>query len=254
MLAWSRLAKKKRIIMPAPITFTLSDVVDVYDKYYRANYNEMLKRYGVFLKENAYDPNVMAEVLLIGNHQARLNDVKKQHASACDAIDRLAKAKPWLKTYANFEEIYKDVQCILADINYVKGLTIYDVSLRLAAMFNLWPDKVYLNAGSLEAAEKLFGKSMKKKSSQVVDKMVFITICIDFNKLRCDEIEDLLCVMGHYDVFSNLSNLDKVKPKGSLCSGGISLFRSNLLAHKLLEENWGKAPIPCNKITTFLHK
>ena len=220
----------------------------VYKKYYRSNYNESLKRYGEFLKANAYDPIIMAEVLLIGNHQARLNDVKKQRTSACEAIERLANAKPWLKSYTNFEEIYEDVQCILAGIKYVKGLAIYDVSLRLAAMTNLWPQKVYLNAGPLEAAKNMYNSEMIKTYGRIMDIGNFPE---DFWDLRCDEIEDMLCVMGHYDVFSDLNNLDKVKRKMSSCSGGSTLFRRNLLVHELLEENWGKAPILRDQLTTL---
>lgn len=228
-----------------PNTITLSDVVKVYETNYRANYNEMLKRYGDFLKTNAYDPVVMAEVLLIGNHQARLNDVKKQRVFVCDAIKKLAKVKPWLKKYANFEDVYRDVQEILGDIKYIKDLAMYDVSLRLAAMYNLWPTKVYLNAGPLEAAKTMCDSKMINTFGRVMEKHDFPN---QFQILRCDEIEDLLCVMGHYDVFSDLNNLSKVKTNVSSCSGYTSLFRRNLLAHKLLEEYWGEAPIPIEQL------
>lgn len=225
---------------------TLKDVVTNYNKWYKQNYHESLKRYGDFLNAAAYCDEVMAEVLLIGNHQARLNDVKKQRASACEAIERLAKAKPWRKTYANFEEIYVDVQCILSGIKYVRGLAIYDVSLRLAAMSNLWPAKLYLNAGPLEAAKILLGATKIKKLGHIIDIKQFPK---EFQKLRCDEIEDLLCVMGHYDVFSNLNKLGKALPMIEKRTKSGNLFRKNLLARKLLEENWGKDPIHCNQLT-----
>lgn len=228
--------------------FTSKDVVTVYKKYYRSNYNETLKRYGGFLKANAYDPNIMAEVLLIGNHQARLNDVKKQRTSACKAIESLANAKPWLKTYANFEDIYEDVQRILAGIEYVKGLAIYDVSLRLAAISDLWPTKVYLNAGPLKAAKILLGAAKIKKSAHII---VIKQFPKDFWELRGDEIEDMLCVMGHYDVFSDLKNLNKVINKMSSRSGSSTLFRRNLLGHTLLEEIWEKDSISRNQLTTL---
>lgn len=225
---------------------TLKKVVDTYNKWYKPNYHESLKRYGDFLNAAAYCDEVMAEVLLIGNHQARLNDVKKQRASACEAIEKLAKAKPWRKTYANFEEIYIDIQCILAGIKYVKGLAIYDVSLRLAAMSNLWPAKVYLNAGPWKAAKKLYEAGILKKLAPIMDKKDFPK---EFQDLRCDEIEDLLCSLGHYGVFSDLDKLGQALPMIEKRTQSGKLFRKNLLARKLLEDNWGKNPIPCNQLT-----
>lgn len=50
---------------------TLKDVVTIYKKYYRSNYNDTLKRYGDFLSAQAYEDIIMAEVLLIGDHQAK---------------------------------------------------------------------------------------------------------------------------------------------------------------------------------------
>ena len=106
------------------------------------------------------------------------------------------------------------------------------------------PDKVYLNAGPWEAAKKLYEAGILKKLAHVMDKTDFPSA---FHILRCDEIEDLLCVMEHYGVFTSPSNLEKAKPT-HVCG---SFFRKNLLAHILLEENWGKDPIPCDQLTTL---
>ena len=226
-------------------TTYLKIVVSIYDKYFRKCYNDMLNRYGSFLNAVAYSDDVKAEVLLIGNHQARHNDLLSWRTEVCKAINKLALAKPWTKNYASFCDIYKDVQFILRGCKYIGDLTIYDVALRLAALYpkySLMPDKVYLNAGSLKAAKELYKNGHLKKVTPIMDKIDFPT---EFHVLRCDEIEDLLCFMQHYGVFSSPINLAKVKTPLGSC------FRKNLLAYILLETNWKKAVLPPSQLITL---
>lgn len=228
---------------------TLKDVVTNYNKWYKQNYHESLKRYGDFLNAAAYCDEVMAEVLLIGNHQARLNDLKSWRADAKSAIVVLAKARPWKKSYADFGKIYEDVKKLIGDINNIGPLTIYDVALRLAAQFNnpkMMPQKVYLNAGPWKAAKIMRQEGVITTLSHVMAKADFPD---EFKDLRCDEIEDMLCSLGHYGVFSDLDNIGKALPMIEKRTKSGNLFRKNLLAHKLLEVNLGKDPIHCNQLT-----
>ena len=145
---------------------TLTKVVDTYKELFDPNYKQSLERYRGFLNEAAYCNEVMAEVLLIGNHQARLNDIKSWRTDVCHAINNLAKAKLWTKNYVSFDNIYNDVQRLFDGCKYIGGLAIYDVALRIAARFDddeMMPKKVYLNAGPLKAAKELLGITDKSK-------------------------------------------------------------------------------------------
>lgn len=231
---------------------TLTIVVNKYKELFDPNYKQSLERYRDFLNEAAYCDEVMAEVLLIGNHQARLNDIKSWRTDVCRAIQILAEAKLWIKNYVDFDDIYNDVQRLLFGCKYIGGLAIYDVALRLAARFNnetIMPQKVYLNAGPLKAAKKLLGINKVESLGHVIDKKEFPQ---EFHNLRCDQIEELLCVMERYGVFSNLNNINNIKPNTCSCFTNCSfLFRRNLLAHSLLDKNWDKEPIPYEQLETL---
>lgn len=231
---------------------TLTKVVDTYREIFDSNYQKSLKRYRDFLNDAVYCNEVMAEVLLIGNHQARLNDIKSWRVDVCHAINKLAKAKPWTKSYVNFDNIYNDVQRLFDGCKYIGVLAIYDVALRIAARFDddeMMPKKVYLNAGPLKAAKELLGIHKIKSLGHIVDREEFPQ---DFHNLRCDQIEELLCVMERNGVFSNLNNINNIKPNSCSCFTNCSfLFRRNLLAHSLLDKNWDKEPIPYEQLETL---
>ncbi len=225
------------------MSLTLKEVVDVYKKYYNPSYNELLQRYGSFLNAASYSDVVMAEVLLIGDHQARLNDIRSWRADAFKAIQKLAKDKPWLKKYACFTDIHNHVQAVLSGCGHIGPLTVYDVALRLAAQNGfhaLMPDRVYLYAGPLETAKRILGTAMINKHGNVLDLKLFPS---EFHVLRCDEVENLLCVLPHLDMFLLMGYGGK-KTAGNL-------LRKNLLAHQLLEVNWGKGPLPEKHLNTL---
>jgi hypothetical protein len=211
---------------------TLKDVVDHYVKCYKPHHDEELRRYRDFLNTSKQADVIIAEVLLIGAHQTRLHDMPSWHSDAKHTIDVLAKAKPWKKNYGSFEEIYEDVKQLIGGIDHIGPLAIYDVALRLAARFNnpsMMPKKVYLSAGPLRAAKVMYKNALLKTIGTTVIKNAFPP---EFQKLTCEDIEDLLCVMGHYDVFSNYDNLDKVPcpaQKTNICIMPSRLLGSNCL-------------------------
>lgn len=188
---------------------TLKDVVDHYVNCYKPHHDDELRRYGAFLNAAKPANAIIAEVLLIGAHQTRLHDMPSWHSAAKKAIKALEKAQPWKKNYANFKEIYDDIKNLIGGIKHIGPLTIYDVSLRLAARFknpSMMPKEVYLSAGPLRAARVLLKNSIANKPC-VLNKSAFPP---EFSPLSCEDIEDLLCVMGHFDVFSDYNNLGKV--------------------------------------------
>lgn len=225
MPAWNRLAKEKTMN-------TLKDIVDHYVKCYKPHHAEELRRYRDFLNASKQADSIIAEVLLIGAHQTRLHDMPSWQVDAKCAIDVLAASKPWKKSYGSFDEIYEDIKKLIGSIKHIGPLTIYDVALRLAARFNnpaMMPNKVYLSAGPLRAAKILYANSNLKTIGAFVMACAFPP---DFQKLTCEDIEDLLCVMGHYDVFSNYANLDNVPcpaKKTNIC-----ILPSRLLGSKYL--------------------
>ena len=197
------------------LTLTLKDIVDHYLKCYKPSHDEELKRSRDFLNTSGQPDLEIAEVLLIGNHQIRLQDIHSWQPYAKKAIGILAKQRPWMKKYRDFDDIYSDVNRLIGSIKFIGPLAVYDVSLRLAARFNspiVMPNKVYLTTGPLKAAKIMNANGTMRvgkigNSSVILDKKLFP---VDFHRLTCEDIEDLLCTMEHYDVFSNYANLLKV--------------------------------------------
>jgi hypothetical protein len=92
-----------------------------------------------------------------------------------------------LKKVKSFDEIL----CILrlARIHGIGELTIYDTASRIGAFLNLFPNKIYLHAGTKIGAKNLLGKV----SANYILKT---DLPKQFRRsdLACWEIEDILCI------------------------------------------------------------
>lgn len=75
----------------------------------------------------------------------------------------------------------------------VKGigeLTCYDTANRISCKIGVYPDKIYLHAGTKKGADKLFGKRIKKR---FIDKSE-LPEPFKSSELDCAELEDILCI------------------------------------------------------------
>lgn len=122
------------------------------------------------------------------DHQRRVGREKLR--TYYNKLLRYAKA---IETCNSFDDLYKKLE-----EGYIKGiglLTMYDIAIRIAAFMEkncskttIFPDKVYLHAGSEKGAEKLLGRKVKRQEP----KSVFPPA---LQSLTCDEIETFLCNM-----------------------------------------------------------
>lgn len=113
-------------------------------------------------------------------HQRR---IKKDSLAALR--DNLMKKFEDISLAKSFEELHTIVK--EAKSYGIGELTIYDTAQRIGLYMNLFPNYVYMHAGTRVGAIRLIGKKGKEK---FLDKNDFPEA---FRSLSCAEIEDILC-------------------------------------------------------------
>lgn len=94
--------------------------------------------------------------------------------------EKLNKQKECIETSKDFEELHENIKS--QKVEKVGPLTIYDVSLRIAARLDILPEKfVYLHSGARIPGFK----------GEKVEKKCFVK---PLQKLKAYEIEDFLCI------------------------------------------------------------
>ena len=120
------------------------------------------------------------------------------------------------KTFKDFEDLYEYVGSILVKtaanpsglVKNPYALIIYDIALRLAYRYGVWPKKyVYLNgSGPFKAANILgLGKFIRKRKILYLD---VIKKYPELGKLDAAELEDFLCI--------HRKQIEELKNKGLL--------------------------------------
>ena len=88
---------------------------------------------------------------------------------------------------ASFDQLYQAVEASVGHVHGVGPLYIYDTALRLGASKGLWPNKVYLHAGSLEGATRVLGRITSRH-------LPLSSFPREFRRLDPHEVENLLCL------------------------------------------------------------
>lgn len=116
-------------------------------------------------------------------HQWRLKniDLEKFAVQLVDKVDELKKC-------ATFDAILEVVE--KHKTNGIGTLTIYDTAERIGAYLKLFPNKIYLHAGTKAGAEKLLGKKLQQKFIRKEE----LPEVFQQNNLHCGAIEDILCM------------------------------------------------------------
>lgn len=86
-----------------------------------------------------------------------------------------------------FHELFKLVELLIGPIHGIGPLTTYDTALRIGFKLKLYPEFVYLHAGTKEGAKKL-GLSTKKPYLEISE------IPKPFHELEPDQIESIFCI------------------------------------------------------------
>jgi hypothetical protein len=117
------------------------------------------------------------------NHQRRL---KKE--SIENFIDNLSKKSKELFQAKDFTSLLGIIES--CKVKGIGELTCYDTANRIGCKIGVYPDKIYLHAGTKIGAEKLFGKRIKKR---FIDKSE-LPEPFKSSVLDCAELEDILCI------------------------------------------------------------
>jgi hypothetical protein len=115
-------------------------------------------------------------------HQYRLKRTDLENFEA-----NLLQNKSAIQTSADFDSLHtivKESAC-----KGIGELTIYDTAVRLGAFLNLYPDRIYLHAGTRVGANKL----VPNLTGAAINKSQ-LPVPLRNSDLNCYELEDLLCV------------------------------------------------------------
>lgn len=174
--------------------------VKKYIKNNKKSLNNYLKKYRSLKNiEDAIQFGAMAK-LSNGNkhpHQRRLKveimeEVKNRLLSEVDKI----------KKCRSFEELIKIVEkCKESGFG---ELAIYDTALRIGSNINIYPEKVYLHAGTEKGAKEL-GLKFSNKVIEVSE------LPEELKRLKPYEVEDFLCI--YKDEFKNIIKRKYIKEK-----------------------------------------
>ncbi len=117
------------------------------------------------------------------NHQRRLkkdsidkfvNNLSKKNKELCETLD--------------FESLLGIVES--CKVKGIGELACYDTANRIGCKIGVFPDKIYLHAGTREGAERLFGMRIKKKFIEKSE----LPEPFKSSELDCAELEDVLCI------------------------------------------------------------
>lgn len=117
------------------------------------------------------------------NHQKRL---KKKAIN--DFIEELTKKALEIKKAKNFNSLIQIVES--CKVKGIGELACYDTANRIGCKIGVYPDKIYLHAGTKKGAEKLFGKKLSKRFIEKSE----LPEPFKSSELDCAELEDVLCI------------------------------------------------------------
>lgn len=112
-------------------------------------------------------------------HQRRIPE-----AVLCEASARLAKCD-WKEE--SFDELHRRVKKSIGAIRGAGELMVYDTACRIGARLGIFPDKVYLHAGTRDGA-RAAGLNHRARFLELNK------FPIEFQALTAGEIEDCLCI------------------------------------------------------------
>jgi len=105
-----------------------------------------------------------------------------------EAERRLVENTAALRRATSFNELHTLVADLVRPIPGIGELTVYDISQRIGARFDLEPERVYLHSGTRVGA-RVLGFDGRRMSIEVAELPDELTA-----QLRPRELEDLLCI------------------------------------------------------------
>jgi len=115
------------------------------------------------------------------SHQRRIKRVAIQ-----EALSILSNESDRIERSRTFAQLFRLINAALEDIPGIGELYVYDTSLRIGAKLNLFPNKVYLHAGT-----RLGARALGLRDAGALD---VSELPKQFRLLKPHEIEDVLCI------------------------------------------------------------
>lgn len=140
-----------------------------------------------FVRQPSLRPAIRNAALAVNSrgkrysHQRRLTKVALERA-----LDVLSKHARAIQKAHDFDDLFHLIDTALEPISGLGELYVYDTTLRIGAKLNLFPDKVYLHAGTLLGARALGLRTAAPLKMSELPK--------EFRALKPHEIEDVLCI------------------------------------------------------------
>lgn len=123
----------------------------------------------------------------IHGHQRRIGRIK---LNAFAEVLRLKESD--IRKAKTFDQLLSIIESVKSD--RIADLTYYDTATRIGAYLNLFPDKIYLHAGTRTGASYLFDK-IKDRKFITLDQLPKEFLNYD---LTASEFEDILCIFKDY--------------------------------------------------------
>jgi hypothetical protein len=117
------------------------------------------------------------------SHQRRLTKLALERARG--ALSKRARA---MEEADDFSELFDLIDAALEPIPGLGELYVYDTALRIGAKLNLFPEKVYLHAGT-----RLGARALGLRVAATLD---VSELPKEFRRLKPHEIEDVLCIFN----------------------------------------------------------
>jgi hypothetical protein len=115
------------------------------------------------------------------SHQRRI-----KRAAIQEALSILSNESHRIERSRTFAELFELINTALEDIPGIGELHVYDTSLRIGAKLNLFPEKVYLHAGTRLGARAL---GLRANAALKISELPK-----ELRALKPHEIEDVLCI------------------------------------------------------------
>lgn len=115
-------------------------------------------------------------------HQWRLKQESLQRATA-----KLLGAIQEIQSCGSFDDLIQIVESTAGTVKGIGELYVYDTALRIGAYLGIYPNEVYLHAGTRNGARAL-GLNIDRRSIPISD------LPREFRHLPAREVEDILCI------------------------------------------------------------
>lgn len=164
---------------------SLSGLIDDYIRHHRA---DRLLELGVFRHLRSFEEAIQKAALATDSRGRRHPHQHRFTASTLRACAQALLAhKGRLREVASFHELHDAVRRITRSVYGAGPLYVYDVAARIGARCSLFPDLIYLHAGTREGV-RAFGLNYRDEFLRPAD------LSPELRRLEAGELEDFFCI------------------------------------------------------------